>query len=230
MALAGGLARTGFPFIEYSFSGCAPTPELYPETHGAACSDWVKQTLQQIEKDPSIETVIIAARWAFYTEPRFDNGRGGRDVHADVVMKDAATDETVSDLRVRRALNATIVRLHSQGRRVMIYYPGPTFGWNIEKTLARSLWRAEPVDLTVPRRALEERQAGMRQMLDSIQGTNILRYDPLPRFCDADTCRPIASNGVILLDDQDHLSRKGADMIATDLLRLLNAELIKAAK
>lgn len=230
MVLSGGLARTGFPFVEYTYSGCAPTTDLYPETHGPQCATWVEDVLTRIESDPAIETVFVAARWAFYTQPRFDNGRGGHDVHPDTVMRDVKTGRAASDFRVNQSMVRTISRLQESGRRVVVYYPGPVFGWDIENTLTRSAWWSRPIDTTISRQTIETRQLAIRRALDRLPKAGVIRYDPLPRFCDARTCRPASSDGTILLDDQDHLSRDGADLIAKDVLRLLNDHLKKEAQ
>lgn len=221
MVLAGGLARTGLSFVEYSFSGCAPTPALYPESHGPACAAWVEEALDLILTDPEIRTVIVAARWAFYTEPRFDNGRGGRDVHPDTVMRARETGVTVGSETVEDAMASTLARIAASGRNLVIYYPGPTFGWNIRDKMTLAAWHDRSLETGIARSLLLDRQSGMRAMLDRIQGDKIARYDPLPRFCQGEMCQPTGADGSILLDDQDHLSRAGADMIARDLRGLL---------
>ena len=222
MVLAGGLARTGLPFVEYSFSGCAPTTRIYPDSHGLACADWVSGAMNLILDDPEIRTVIVAARWAFYTEPCFDNGRGGRDVHPDTVMRDRETGTAVGRDEVEQAMAATLQHITQSGRNLVLYYPGPTFGWNIRDTLSQALWRDTPLDTGIALSVLLDRQSGMRTMLDTVTGESIARYDPLPLFCQGNLCQPQAANGTLLLDDQDHLSRAGADMIARDIRDLLN--------
>ena len=223
MVLAGGLARTGLPFVEYSFSGCVPTTRIYPESHGPACSDWVSDAMDLILDDPEIRTVIVAARWAFYTEPRFDNGRGGRDVHPDTVMRDRKTGTAVGRDEVEQAMAATLQRITQSGRNLLLYYPGPTFGWNIRDTHSLALWRDTPLDTGIALSVLLDRQSGMRRMLDTVTGESIARYDPLPRFCQGNLCQPQAADGTLLLDDQDHLSRAGADMMAHDIRDLLKS-------
>jgi hypothetical protein len=74
MTLAGGLARAGLPFVEHSYSGCAPTTTLYPETHGPACPERVEAVLKEILSDPQIETVIVAV----FDAPMFVKAHGAR--------------------------------------------------------------------------------------------------------------------------------------------------------
>lgn len=219
-SLAGGLMRNGLPFVEYSYSGCAPTTTLYPEHHGPACPERTEQAITAILADPQIETVIIAARWAFYTQPPFDNGRGGREWHPEVFMRDIATGVRVSDLRVRSEMRNTMLRLLDAGKTVIAVGPTPVFGWDIKMTAARSAWHQIPVDLEVSLGQMDRRQSAMIEMLRGIEAQNYRFVDPRPLFCDMDTCRAVASDGVLLFEDQDHLSQAGADLLSRLVLKL----------
>lgn len=218
MTLSGGLLRAGLPFVEYSYSGCAPTTTLYPQTHGPACPERVEDAIDAIRSDPDIETVIIAARWAFYTQPRFDNGRGGRDRHPDTVMRNMKDDRVASDLRVRSAMRETILGLLADGKRVLTVGPTPVFGWDIRNTAARAAWYGGDVDLTIPRDLIENRQKHMIAMLEKIDKPGYEFLEARSLFCDEATCRPYSKDRALLFTDQDHLSQNGADLLASFVL------------
>lgn len=216
--LSGGLARAGLPFVEYSYSGCAPTTTLYPEGHGPACPGRTEEAIQAILADQDVKTVIIAARWAFYTQPRFDNGKGGRDKYPDVVMRRVEDGSVVSDLRVRSEMRRTFLRLLDAGKTVIAVGPTPVFGWDVRVTAARRAWRGFPVALEVSRDQMDDRQSAMIDMLQKIDAPTYRFIDPRPLFCDSKVCRAEAPDGTLLLNDQDHLSRAGADLLSRLLL------------
>ena len=218
MTIAGGLARAGLPLAEYTFSGCGPARGLYPETHGPDCAEWLEAALDRIQGDPAIERVIVAARWPFYLEDRFDNGRGGRDIHDRVVMRRARDGAVAGRREILAAFAESIDTLVSSGRHVVLYAPGPSFGWDVEREMARAAWFGRDLDLSVPRRMLARRQGAARAMLLA-RGVEL--YDPMPLFCDTVACRP-APRGTALVEDQNHLSRAGADAVAAGIIPLLD--------
>lgn len=222
-SLAGGLIEAGLPFVEYSYSACPITPNLYPEKTGKKCPRRTERAIRTILSDPDMETVIIASRWAYYTQPRFDNGRGGRDRFHTVVMRDRQTGKTVSDLIVRLEMRKTIERLLRSGLKVVVVGPTPMFGWNIKPVIARMLWHDIDLDLAISRDILDERRKSITSMLENIKGANYTYIDPMPLFCSDETCWPYHRNGTVFFEDQDHVSFAGAVFLADYVLEQMKA-------
>lgn len=231
MTLAGGLARAGLSFVEYTYSGCTPARGLTQAALGSACARRTEAAVRAILDSDAVTTVIVASRWAFYTAPRFDNGRGGRDRLAAPVMRDVETGAHVDAATVRDRQIATIERLADGGKQVLVVGPTPVFGWDVRRHAARQVWSggadtpgglAEAI--VVPRATMESRQGPIRDRLRAVAqaSPSVFFLDPTDLFCDDALCRAIDETGTPLFHDQDHLSTDGADMLASDVVSDVN--------
>lgn len=217
-ALAGGLIRAEVAFREYSFSGCPPAPGIAPAARWAECVEFNQRALKALEEDRSIDLILVVARWPLYAEGAFDNGRGGREPLPSPVLL-AAADQPATAEDLFAGLRAAAERLTRQDKTVLLVAPPPDFGWPGAEAEARRAWTGQQIDFSLDRaRHAARRQRTIAALENIARMPGVSIFDPDPFFCrTASHCSWTAPDGTLLLEDQDHLSAAGADLIVQAL-------------
>ena len=181
----------------------------------AGCPAFNDAALRFIRANPDVETVVLAARWAVYTEL----SRFGREDPGPVVRlidrERRSSADTSSRLAFVHGLERTVRALRAAGKKVVVLGQVPEIGTNVPNCLARNY-----LPLSPPSECSVEAER-VRQRLD-FSNTTIARLDERPgvctflpseALCTATSCRTTADN-VILYKDDDHLSVAGAKRLA----------------
>jgi len=93
-------------------------------------------------------------------------------------------------------------------RRVLLVGPVPEFAYKGAQCVLRAIRYGSDRDkCSVSRASVEERRGPAVSLLRRIAETtpNTRYVDPIDLFCDATMCRPYTADGLILMEDEDHL-------------------------
>lgn len=155
-----------------------------------------------------VPLVFLIARW-----PR--EVLGGENGNEGPFYDPAAPAPTADrSAQVGAALDATLTRLTTPGRRVVLVMDVPEPGYDVPLALARAAWQGIEARVNPARRAVEARQRLARQVLLTAAARHgALIIDPLPAFCDDALCH-VERRGVSRYVDADHLTRRAARELA----------------
>jgi peptidoglycan/LPS O-acetylase OafA/YrhL len=189
------------------------------------CVDTTREAFRKIIEAQSIDTVVLVAEWANYTQGRRNNGYGvvsepglcrDRDGSATSVSDNAAI--------LQRSLQMTLDFLTAHGKRVFIVDPTPEFNVRVMDYVVKRAFFSRSADLRqfAPRISLaeyERRSGGAMQVLQRVSGAEHVATRPL--FCGAQDCAAVDAAGNILFSDTNHVTDRGAARIVAELSRQL---------
>lgn len=209
-----------------SAGGCPPLPGLVPvavpsrtaaaEGHHIQfereCPAINAQVLNELERNPHVKAVALAAAWTFWGEGT-DLGTGERRY----LMKnqdDGARSTTATRQLMRNALDETIRRLEARGIRVMLLGQVPDNPQSPPLCMARSYRRHEPVTgcARSAHDALQRLAWSRSWLAGAARSHGAYLFDPARLICLSSRCA-IADNGTPLYRDGDHLTTFGARLL-----------------
>ncbi|MDH4742981.1 acyltransferase [Sphingomonas sp. CBMAI 2297] len=197
--------------VLFTRAGCAPIlPVAGLDALHRQCAAFHAGAIERVLQDASIQTVVLAARWAYDLERTgFDNGEGGVEASWEVATLPAARSHILEGYSV------AVRRLLKGGKRVILIYPVPEAGWNVPITLARmrmlGVKRAD--GLTTSRAGFLRRQAPIFEAFDALGDVpGLIRVRPDRALCGVDRCT-LTRAGAPLYFDDDHLTPEGASML-----------------
>jgi peptidoglycan/LPS O-acetylase OafA/YrhL len=201
--------------INIGGGGCLPIEgvesfsPLDDQAHQRLCHIAIDRAFEILQSTKSISLVILSARLTHHF-PGSPYGSlisdATRFLKSD---RDGASNEDV----FRVAAERTFESIRSRRIKAIVVLQIPELGFD-PMTCAK----LRPTDLlkslddcTVPRRAVESRQANARAlMFSTLKGfSEIAIYDPFDELCDGRVCRAQIGH-VAVYRDQDHLSREGS--------------------
>lgn len=120
--------------------------------------------------------------------------------------------------QLRQALVATLTAL--RGKRVIFVDQVPELGFDPRTCVSRTT--GERTACSLPRAEVDARQQPYRAIADQVLAgfPNAVRVDPLPLFCTAQVCSAWR-DGEMMYHDADHLSPRGAVVLAAAIARKL---------
>lgn len=206
-AMAEKLQAQGFKLKHFSFSGCAPsfgtTLAEMPE-----CSRWTQETVNYIAHHPDIRNVIVSHR--LYAQ--ITGGHETTYPHLPNEFSPAQQEQRWN------ALNAALRYFIANGKQVVLVLQAPELARPMDKLLFRA---ADPRSnvVSVRRTWWNARSAWVKARLGELPaGVRLL--DPAAIFCDAENCYA-ARNGVAYYMDDNHLSLKGAELVADQVFQMV---------
>jgi peptidoglycan/LPS O-acetylase OafA/YrhL len=213
----------------YAFMGgwCAPLVNDFQLLgYGSQdCVDTTREAFRQILEAAAIDTVVLVAEWANYTQGSRDNGYGvaaqpGLCRDRDGKAASVADNATV----LQRSLQKTVDLLTAHGKRVLIVEPTPEFKVRVMDYVVKSAFFSRSADLRpfAPQISLAEydnRAGRAMDVLRSITGAEYVATRPL--FCGAQGCSALDAAGNILFSDTNHVTERGAGLIVAELARVL---------
>ncbi len=202
-----------------AYGGCPNVPGLRPD-RDVSCMDLMEQAYAAVEAS-DVPVVVLAPRWSLYsTGHGFDNGAGGREAKHLPYWNDAHPGPREEGVLLAYA--AAVQRLQAAGKRVIVVYPVPEAGWHVGNrlirmvghgtaTLADAAFGADPAIVAA-------RHAPVTATFDALPG--IGRVHPDAALCGTllpGLCAHVAG-GLVLYDDDDHLSIDGARLVAPAII------------
>lgn len=212
MSLATGVLAAGDapPFLVLTGNGCPPTftDAVLPQRR---CGALGRRALEAIKDHPSIETVVLHARWSWYG-----------------TFRDTATGK---DRPVLESVDAFIEALRVLDVRVVVVGPVPEQDLDAPRALARAAWRGEPVGGAaarlrgwgVSRAEVEARSADLDVWVDHWEKIGAEVVWPLDAVCPDGWCPAVGPRGEPLYVDSHHLSPLGAQVWAEAFMPLLDS-------
>ncbi|HWG06327.1 MAG TPA: acyltransferase family protein [Beijerinckiaceae bacterium] len=176
------------------------------------CLDNNQAALATILGAASIQTVVIAARWAYYEETtRFGNEKGS----PSYLITAGSTDLSVAQSRQLFAdgLDNEVGQLLAAGKHVVLIAQVPEMGFDAWRCIAMK----GSALCDIARALVTERQAGADAVLDRLaQRPGVMLVDPKDILCDAALCHATL-DGVPAYRDDNHVSGAASQQIVEHL-------------
>jgi hypothetical protein len=190
--------------------GCPPLLEV--KTSQVTNCRRFNDTVLRLASQPSISTVILAARWARNAEGTLLGEEHGERV---VLSDDGARDRSIQQNRTvfERGLDRLVRTLSSQHKKVLIVASVPEVGWAVPEALARVALFHLKRDIRPTAESYRKRQAFVFEVLNRLHS----RYGAQIEYPDSILCREghceVKHNGSSLYRDADHLTVKGVRLL-----------------
>lgn len=212
-------ARAGRVGVFAGGAGCPPLLGVQPKGNDAQsvrqCPAFNDAVLELVRRS-RIDTVILAAHWAWYATGE----RYGREAERSVWLVEQETDPAApssNEAAFRLGLERTAITLRAAGKRVVIVAPVPEVGTTVPGTLALAAWMGRDLDIRPARDAFEARNAVPLAAMADLAGRSLATVlYPHAALCDAAACA-VESGGRALYSDDNHLSLHGAAAIESIL-------------
>ena len=191
------------------------------------CVETTRAALNKIVSSPAIKDVFLVAEWANYTKGGRDQGgrRGG--MPPSLAMDSEGVAKAVSDnTRIfERSLWKTVELLQRSGKRVVVVKSVPEFKSAVIESISRKVFFGASianVESYAPRISLndyQQRNAEIEPIFEKLKGVSFVETKDL--FCSDRECSSVSRNGEILFSDTNHLTQRGAELVASRLLGLV---------
>ena len=206
-------------------TNCPPALGVYASISNIKCYDYNRETIQWINRNQEIKTVILSARWTLSVEKkRYVNGLGGvesgLDFWLDLVDKQGKQITHHSEVKRKQAVlsqyQKTIEALLQAGKRVIVVKPVPEMGWNIPNMLIKlkQITGEDYPQIYVPYAHYLQRNKKVLDLFKKLAkeaktAQQKLHFiDPAQEICDpkAERCYAVRNKEIYYYDD-DHLSQ-----------------------
>jgi peptidoglycan/LPS O-acetylase OafA/YrhL len=202
--------------VHYNFNGCAPALRFVSGRKG--CHEWTNETLLVLEKDTSIENVLISYRYSshlfgnhIYHYPEISSK-----VTLGILDQSGFTDAQKISV-FWQSYDEIIQRIVASGKKVFIVYPIPELPEEIGKiTTPLTVFSSGAfgsIDNITSKTFYDERQYEVINHLNTmVDNKSIIKVDTYRLICSDVGC-PAAINGTALYFDDNHLSVAGAGVL-----------------
>ena len=180
------------------------------------CLSFNDRVFEYIKTHPTLNTVILAARWAAQVE---GGGYGVesldviklRDVFSSNPLQQAENNERVVSLALKRTVN----KLLALNKRVVLVSQVPEVGYNVETVyfVTQRTGRNLNEIISPSIEDYKTRNNRVKKMFDTLDSERVIVVKPWEILCDDRGCSVINDNKLLYKDD-DHLSTYGAKKIS----------------
>ena len=193
------------------------------------CEEKNAAILQALIDTPSIHTVVLAARGAFYIaqEPLSADATGPNDpANWRIESDDPADKDANKKTRYERGILRSIEALEKAGKQVVLFIDVPELDFLAVRCMPRPTRFLTP-DTTdacrMPKSTALRNVADYHAAMDWVrqQRPSIRVYDPYAQLCDEQFCYA-GRDGVLLYRDSNHLSQRGSQKVMADFIRWLS--------
>lgn len=211
-------ASTGQAMIVASMPACPPFSGVWIDSHPDQCKAFNDTVLQWLDSAPRM-TVIIAARWSFYSEGSAAAGEALR-VPITITDKPSGTGDLADAKHLFSiGLEAAVKRV-SQHHNVLILKQVPTFPQDVPRAMLNTLRFGTPAP--AQRKANHQRLVAFANAdIDRLaEKYGVAVADPEAILCPDEFCRFAVGPSSLYYDD-DHLSTLGAQSLVPMLEKSL---------
>ena len=202
---ASGLMRDAAGTL-YFLGACPFLDGAVKQRGGSECEDFKSSAWSELEANPNLDTVVLAARWPYQLLGTLPESGGSSTEY--VVDDETRSPGRAENFRVfDRALRRTLQRLRSRGLDVIVVGSVPEPGFDVPRTVAL----AELGDTEAPRGVRTSdvmKRAGLADRLIErvVADYPGVRFLPIwPSLCDRERC-DVQRGGTPIYYDDDHLS------------------------
>ncbi len=209
----------------FLFQGCVGTPPV----KGIVCgsdfrsrdnADYSNEVYELLVQDKTIRNVILAARWALYTEGyAWAYGPAEKSKKSRNSIISAPGNPPVGSPGVRaelaKALEETVIGLVESGKTVYLVYPVPELAYALPQVLANEVIEGrDPAKFTISAKGVYfDRTAPLVAMMDALpESEGLIRIRPEKLLIEGGLIR-LMDKGKPLYCDDDHLSIEGGRYI-----------------
>lgn len=193
--------------VQLSFSNCRPAASRVASSTRDHCATWSEEAISRIIEDESIRIVIISYRIVEYLRA------------AQVRDSGATTNSAVNQSEtIWKSYLGIINRLLRHGKKVIVVLQAPELREDIQSLIFKSN-RGQSDIVGSERRLWEEKRRFLKERLPELP-TEAIVVDPTDVFCNEISCHAVR-NGKALYFDDHHIALPGADLLADQILPLL---------
>lgn len=212
------LTEAGVSAIAVSGGYCAPLLNGFEAEEG--CADIMSSAFESILENPDVDTVIMLAEWAIYTEGFRDNDTPRK------VRDNEGRASLVSDNAtvLERSMEETMASIESAGKNIILVFPVPEFEQRANDFVEKAMFLgyAESIDQAVSLLpALDQAEYRLRnhRVLPLLeQYENKVTLLPVQHlFCEAGFCRQYDENKRLLFSDSNHVNYYGAERVVNEI-------------
>lgn len=212
------MATQGFRGVEITGTACPPLMGAEIDVEGPVfmnqskdkfkkCAAFNREVYDFIARNEGIRTVVLSARWGYYTKNVSIN-REEEDQNIYIFdAKDGHFSAENSQRVFRESLQRTVKSLHALGKRVVIIGPVPESTQNIPSCLAKEIILKRGSCTPLRLADFMSRQDFVLSAFSSLEDATV--FYPHVTQCGGGTCM-ILKDGYPLYYDDDHLSIHGA--------------------
>jgi len=218
-AISSAAALEGRSGVQVTSAGCPPVVGVGRTDPRYSYCTRISRAAIRVISQPDVRQVIIASRWALWTEGshyKFEIGEEDQLFDRRDPSRDLPSHEVM-----RRAMVRTLDILKPLNKRITIVAPIPEIGWDVPSVLAIENWHRRQIH-SEPK--LDEFLARNRFVFDMLSDLrNKYGFDvvyPHEYLCDRQLCHVARDNEPLYCDD-DHLSRHGASYLIPSFRRAL---------
>jgi peptidoglycan/LPS O-acetylase OafA/YrhL len=194
---------------------CAPLL-LIDRPGEQSCSEFNAEILEHVGARPEIETVVLAARWAFSTNgTRYKNEPGKSISLVDLESGETEAGDNVALFEI--GLRRTITALAEQGKKIVLVTQVPEVGRDVPSATYAAKLTGRDVNAMIAPTIDEyrERTADVTRVFDSLIAEQpISIVDPANLLCDESSCK-VVLDGTPLYRDDNHLSLRGCVLVSS---------------
>lgn len=199
--------ESGAGFQAFIYPGHAPVVGVTLVGEGEEKhTEYTDAVMGRLLDDPSIRTVILAARWS-------NPIRGMEDIGDDARREfqgHSFANETERGNYYAECLSDVVRRLHGAGKKVYIVDPLPELRQNVPQALARLAYRKMPLPETMPCPDYHKRHEKVIGVFETLEEDGVAtRIRPEDDLLKNGEVR-IREGKVLFYQDDDHLTPEGA--------------------
>ena len=180
-----------------------------------SCAEFNASILEHVGGRPDIETVVLAARWAFVSNGTRYKNESGRSMS--LVDLDSGETETGDNaVLFELGLWRTIKALERLGKNIVLVTQVPEIGHDVPAATYSAKLTGRDVNAMIAPSIAEyrERTSTVTRVFDTLQAEqNLTIVDPSELLCDGQNCR-VVMDGTPLYRDDNHLSLRGCVLVA----------------
>jgi hypothetical protein len=217
-------AKLGKGVVRYTKNNC-PLISGFNDLGNEMCDQFVEDTLNKIDNDPMLRTIIVVGRYGYYVhEKKFDNGMGGVEGRKRNHVYTINGVEINADIRRRQkaillSFRSTVQKLSYDhpNKKIIVLTPIPEHGWHVPQQLAKRTIYGLAALPNLPISVYQKRNAEVMKVIESFESlSNVTIINAANLLCVDGGCLA-TKNGTPLYYDDDHVSKSGASLIANSI-------------
>ena len=212
-------ASNGRSGLQATSEGCPPILGVNRSDRRYGYCPKVSRALFKVISKPEVRQVIIAARWALWSEgTHYQYEIGDEDTLFD---KHDPSHKLSTHEVLRRGMIRTLDALKPLNKQITIIAPIPEIGWDVPSVLAMEAWHGRQIHSEPKLSDFMSRNKYVLELLRELQSDyHFELIYPHEYLCDQAICRVIIDQHPLYCDD-DHLSKFGISYLAPALRRVL---------
>ncbi|NIA28155.1 MAG: hypothetical protein GWP02_08870, partial [Desulfobulbaceae bacterium] len=195
-------------------TGCPPLLSINRPGE-RSCSEFNAAILEHVGGRPEINTVILAARWAFASNgTRYKNESGRSMSLIDLESDEAEAGDNVVLFEI--GLRRTIKALAEQGKNIVLVTQVPEVGHDVPSATYSAKLTGRDVNAMIAPSIAEyrERTADVARVFDLLVSERpVTIVNPAKLLCDGSSCK-VVLDGTPLYRDDNHLSLRGCVLVS----------------